>query len=1344
MTYSYIEKKRIRKFFGKLVDSTKVPHLLAPQLDSYLDLIEGRNGQPSILHKTLLSIFPIVNQQGDAEVTYLEHSLEEPLLSEEECLRQMTNYAYQLKIKLRFALYNKIGSNRKPIETRDQWIYLGDLPKMTPRATFIINGNEKVVVSQLHRSPGVLFVVEQVINSIFINKNIYTARIVPNRGAWLDIILDSKDLLFARIDKKKKFPISYLLLAMGYSIEKIISTFYKTLDIFITHKEHSQIECVLETKNLTKCSFNFDILDNENNVLIKSNSIISKKEIDLLLHKGIDHLVVPVSFFQGKYLAANILDEKGNILYKASQVLDENLITELALKNVTQFSIIQDHYSSNAYYIANTLALDPDIQTKEDALYAIYRIMRPGEQISNDSYKTAKSLFQKLFFDSEKYDLSPVGRMKINISLGKKSNSLILTNSDILEIIKRLIEIREGQVEIDDMDHLVNRRVRTVGEMIERQIQVGLYRIQKLAIEKISGNDYEKLAPQDIFNAKPLVGTIKEFFNQGMLSQFMDQDNPLSEITHKRRVSSLGPGGLSRDRASFEVRDVHTSHYGRLCTIETPEGPNIGLINALACYARINEFGFLESPYLKVSKCMITDEIVYLTAIEEEKFYISQANIDIKKKKITSPLVTCRYNGDVVHVLPERVDYIDVSSQQMLSVAASLIPFIEHNDANRALMGSNMQRQAVPTLLAEKPLVGTGMERIVAQDSGACISAKYDGQVISVESKGITVARDLAVVSQEESLIDYYPLIKFKRSNKNTCINQRPVVHVGDMVKQGDILADASSTDLGELALGHNVLIAFMSLYGYSFEDSICISERIVQKDYFTSIHIEEFTCVARDTKLGPEEITNDIPYIPQESLRPLDETGIIRIGARVSPGDILVGKITPKAEEKLTPEEKLLRAIFGEKSSDVKDSSLRVPSSMFGCVIDVQVLSRDPEVVAAYNKQYSQYDKNQVIHDYLKEILVGISYNNQKLTEDTLNTLSLHELVNLDVADEKIKKILHKFKTQIEQDQDVSKKIEAYKLQKATELSPGILTIVKVSIAVQCAIQSGDKLAGRHGNKGIVSRVLPVEDMPYMADGTPIDMVLTPLGIPSRMNIGQVFEAHMGLAAKKLGDIIDEALQRQASPQEIRSTILHVYNSVGSKKINLNDLTDDEVMLLAHNLRTGVPIATPPFDGASEQEIKQLMKLCGLDTSFKIQLFDGQTGLPFDQKVSVGYMYMLKLDHLVDNKMHARSTGSYSLVTQQPLSGKSQFGGQRFGEMEVWALQAYGAAYTLQEMLTIKSDDVVGRNRMYKNIIDGNLQMNANIPESFNVLKQELRSLGLRIEMLSEEESHEDIENNL
>ncbi|TNF66301.1 MAG: DNA-directed RNA polymerase subunit beta [Gammaproteobacteria bacterium] len=1360
MPYSYAEKTRIRKEFGKLPQILDVPYLLSIQVDSYKDFLQ-RDHKPDDrqdigLEAAFRSVFPVTSVSGYTELHYVNYRFGPVVFDENECRIRGLTYSAPLRVKLRLVIYDKEASADEKVvkDVREQEVYMGEIPLMTDNGTFVINGTERVVVSQLHRSPGVFFDHDRG-KTHSAGKILYSARIIPYRGSWLDFEFDPKDNVYARIDRRRKLPVTIVLKALGYSNQEIVAEFFDPIDFEV---KNNKIFMSIDPVTLKGMTAEFEIKDKDGKLIVAQGKRITAKTVKDMQKAKITSVEVPLSYVLGRPFYQDVADpQTGELIVSANEEVTDPALKKLFQANLFKFQTIYANDLNRGNYISETLKLDV-ANSQMDALVEIYRVMRPGEPPTAES---AQGLFDSLFFAEDRYDLSPVGRMKFNSRLGYKdeTGASVLTKEDIIAVIRELISIRDGLGEVDDIDNLGNRRVRGVGEMTENQFRIGLVRVERAVRERLSLVDRESAMPQDLVNAKPITAAIREFFGSGQLSQFMDQNNPLSEVTHKRRISALGPGGLSRDRAGFEVRDVHPTHYGRLCPIETPEGPNIGLINSLACYARTNAYGFLEAPYRKVVDGKATDEISYLSAMDEGKYVIAQASASLDKdNRLTDELIQCRFKGEAMFSTADQVQFMDVSTKQMVSAAAALIPFLEHDDANRALMGSNMQRQAVPTLKADKPLVGTGMERIVARDSGACIVAQRSGIVEDVDSGRIVIKVDEKESAGSDSWVDIYRLTKFRRSNHTTCINQRPLVKPGDYIVKGDILADGFSTDKGELALGQNLMVAFMPWNGFNFEDSILLSERVVEEDRYTSIHIEELTCIARDTKLGPEEITSDIPNVSESALTKLDEAGIVHIGAEIKPGDILVAKVTPKAETQLTPEEKLLRAIFGEKASDVKDSSLRMPTGMHGTVIDVQVFTRDGvekdsraesiEKEALERVRQDLNDEYRIIENVVRQrlgaLLVGkkaVSGPNklkkgQEIKADYLEETPLDQWFGIRVDEQSITDALLAAKKQMDEarqayDEKFNEKRK--KLIQGDDLSPGVLKIVKVYIAVKRHIQPGDKMAGRHGNKGVVSRILPIEDMPYLNDGTPVDIVLNPLGVPSRMNIGQVLETHMGLAAKGLGDKVNAMLEKQVKAKELRKLLEEVYNKFGDKKENLDELDDQEVIELAHNLKTGVPIATPVFDGAKEADIKSLLQFCDLPESGQMTLYDGRTGQPFERKVTVGYMYMLKLNHLVDDKMHARSTGSYSLVTQQPLGGKAQFGGQRFGEMEVWALEAYGAAYTLREMLTVKSDDVTGRTRMYKNIVDGNQYIDAGVPESFNVLMKEVRALGIDMELSSD-----------
>jgi DNA-directed RNA polymerase subunit beta len=1356
MAYSFTEKKRIRKNFGKQGSVLETPDLLAIQLESYRKFLQADKAEESRedkgLHAAFKTVFPISSYSGNAELQYVGYRLGEPPFDVKECQLRGLTYAAPLRVKVRLVVYDKEASGSpKPVkDIREQEVYLGELPLMTESGTFVVNGTEKVIVSQLHRSPGVFFDHDRG-KSHSSGKLLFNARIIPYRGSWLDFEFDAKDYVYARIDRRRKLPVTVLLRALEMGDGEILDIFFDQ-NTFLLSRDEVALELVPARLKGETAAFEIRIGDQ---VVVEEGRRITARHVRQLEDAGVRKLAVPRDYIYGKILAHDVVDTNtGEIIAKANEVITAVSAEKMIEAGIDKVRTLYVNDLDRGPYVSDTLRVDPT-KNRLEALVEIYRMMRPGEPPTRDA---AENLFQNLFFNPERYDLSPVGRMKFNRRVGRKEivGSNVLSKDDILDVLKVLIAIRNGDGNVDDIDHLGNRRVRSVGEMAENAFRVGLVRVERAVKERLNIAESEPLMPQDMINAKPVAAAVKEFFGSSQLSQFMDQNNPLSEVTHKRRVSALGPGGLTRERAGFEVRDVHPTHYGRVCPIETPEGPNIGLINSLSVYARTNEYGFLETPYRRVVDGKVTDKIDFLSAIEEGEFAIAQANARTDGRgALSDELVSCRFQNEFTLMPRERINYMDVSPKQIVSVAASLIPFLEHDDANRALMGSNMQRQAVPTLRTEAPLVGTGMERPVAIDSGVTVVARRGGTVDSVDASRIVVRVDDAETSANEPGVDIYNLTKYTRSNQNTCINQRPLVSAGDRIARGDVLADGPSTDLGELALGQNMLVAFMPWNGYNFEDSILISERVVQEDRFTTIHIEELSCVARDTKLGSEEITADIPNVGEQALNKLDEAGIAFIGAEVRAGDILVGKVTPKGETQLTPEEKLLRAIFGEKASDVKDTSLRVPPGMDGTVIDVRVFTRDGvekdsralsiERAEIERVKKDLGDQQRILEDdvfqRVRATLLGKAAaggprklkSGTKLTAEYLDGLQRDEWFEIRLDDEDANAQLEHAATRVrEQRKMFEARLEdkRRKITQGDDLSPGMLKMVKVYLAVKRRVQPGDKMAGRHGNKGVISTIVPVEDMPYLEDGTPVDVVLNPLGVPSRMNVGQVLETHLGWAAKGLGLKIGRMLEAQQAVADLRGFVKRIYNDTGGQPEAIDGLSDAELVALSKNLSRGVPIATPVFDGAAEAEIKRLLELADLPLSGQTQLTDGRTGERFERPVTVGYMYMLKLNHLVDDKMHARSTGPYSLVTQQPLGGKAQFGGQRFGEMEVWALEAYGAAYTLQEMLTVKSDDVNGRTKMYKNIVDGHHQMDAGMPESFNVLVKEIRSLAINVEL--------------
>ena len=1354
MAYSFTEKKRIRKSFAKRASVLPVPYLLATQIDSYAQFLQA-NVNPDKratqgLQAAFRSIYPISSHSGNARLDFVSYQLGIPPFDVKECQQRGLTFAAPLRAKVRLTIMDKEAAKPTIKEVKEQEVYMGEIPLMTTTGSFVINGTERVIVSQLHRSPGVFFEHDRG-KTHSSGKLLFSARIIPYRGSWLDFEFDPKDYLYFRVDRRRKMPATILLKAIGYTSEQILAGFFM-MDTFHLSKKGIQFE--LKPDRLRGEMARFDIVTKQGKLIVQKDKRITVKHVREMEQAALSKVTVTEDFLLGRALGHSLVNkETGEIVAHANDEVTEDLLKKIIEAGVDTIDTIYTNDLDQGPYISQTLRAD-ETADQLSAQVAIYRMMRPGEPPTEDAVRT---LFNGLFYSEERYDLSAVGRMKFNRRVGREelTGAGTLSNEDIISVIQILIDLRNGRGEIDDIDHLGNRRVRSVGELAENQFRAGLVRVERAVKERLSQAESENLMPHDLINAKPVSAAVREFFGSSQLSQFMDQTNPLSEITHKRRVSALGPGGLTRERAGFEVRDVHPTHYGRVCPIETPEGPNIGLINSLALFARTNEYGFLETPYRKVAGGRVTDDIEYLSAIEEGKYVIAQANAAIDKKgKLLDELVSCRSQNEFMLATADRVEYMDVAPSQIVSVAASLIPFLEHDDANRALMGSNMQRQAVPCLRAEKPLVGTGIERTVAVDSGTAVQALRGGVVDYVDASRIVIRVNDEETSAGEVGVDIYNLVKYIRSNQNTNINQRPIVKVGDQVARGDVVGDGASTDSGELALGQNLLVAFMPWNGYNFEDSILISERVVAEDRFTSIHIEELSVVARDTKLGPEEITRDISNLSEGMLARLDESGIVAIGAEVEAGDVLVGKVTPKGETQLTPEEKLLRAIFGEKASDVKDTSLRVPSGMSGTVIDVQVftregIERDKRAAQIIDDELLRFKKDladqlRIVEDdafgRIERLLTGKTANGgpkklakgTKITKAYLQEIDRYHWFDVRLSNEEAAQQLERLQAGLEQTRksfDAVFEEKKRKLTSGDELPPGVQKMVKVYLAVKRRLQPGDKMAGRHGNKGVISKITPIEDMPHMADGTPVDVVLNPLGVPSRMNVGQILETHLGWAAKGLGKRIGDLLKAQAKVADIRKALMVIYNSSG-KPEDLTTLSDAEIIDLATNLRAGVPFATPVFDGATEEEIKTMLELAGLPTSGQVTLFDGRTGENFDRQVTVGYMHVLKLHHLVDDKMHARSTGPYSLVTQQPLGGKAQFGGQRFGEMEVWALEAYGAAYTLQEMLTVKSDDVGGRTKVYENIVKGEHKIDAGMPESFNVLVKEIRSLAIDIDL--------------
>jgi DNA-directed RNA polymerase subunit beta len=1364
MTHSFTGRKRIRKSFGHIPEVTMMPNLIEVQRTSYENFLQMnlRPAQRQLLglQEVFRSVFPIKDFAERAALDFVQYELEEPKYDVEECHQRGMTYAAPLRVTLRLIVWDvddDTGS-RSVRDIKEQDVYMGDLPLMTDNGTFVINGTERVIVSQMHRSPGVFYDHDKG-KTHSSGKFLFSARIIPYRGSWLDFEFDAKDLIHVRIDRRRKLPTTTLLLALGLSQEEILGYFYHALLFTRCGQGWKQ---PFRPERLRGQKLTADLINAETgDVLAEAGTKLTPKLIKRLSEQGLEQLYVSAEELVGRYVAQDLIDEQTGLVHaEAGDELTPELLARLIEARVQDLPVLDIDHVTVGPYMRNTLAAER-CHNREDALLDIYRVLRPGEPPNLD---TAENLFHGLFFDSERYDLSPVGRVKMNarLNLDTDDSVRVLRSEDILAVLKHLIEIKDGRGEIDDIDHLGNRRVRSVGELMENQFRVGLLRMERAVRERMSSVEIDAAMPHDLINAKPVAAAVREFFGSSQLSQFMDQTNPLSEITHKRRLSALGPGGLTRERAGFEVRDVHPTHYGRICPIETPEGPNIGLINSLATYARINKYGFIESPYRRIVDGQVSDEVVYLSAMEEGRYTIAQANAELSEdRRFVLDLVSCRQNGDFVLARPETIEFIDVSPKQLVSVAAALIPFLENDDANRALMGSNMQRQAVPLIQSEAPLVGTGMEAVVARDSGAAVVARRGGVVDQVDASRIVI-RVTDQTERADSVVDIYNLRKFQRSNQNTCINQRPVVKVGDRVVAGDIVADGPSTNLGELALGRNVLVAFMPWNGYNFEDSILISERIVRDDVFTSIHIEEFEVMARDTKLGPESITRDIPNVGEESLRNLDEAGIVYIGAEVQAGDILVGKVTPKGETPMTPEEKLLRAIFGEKAADVRDTSLKVPPGVSGTVVEVRVFSRrgiekDERSMAIERAEIERLAKDRDderailernVYGRLRELLEGQlptsaprTLAREPLTAEALGELARRQWWEIGVDDAQRMVEIEQLKRQLEDglkrlQERFDNKVE--KLQRGDELPPGVLKMVKVFVAVKRKLQPGDKMAGRHGNKGVISKIAPIEDMPHLEDGTQVDIVLNPLGVPSRMNVGQILETHLGWACSNLGSEIGRLVDRLGKDQELGKLRARLRDLYGADE-HLEALSPDQLLELAGNLRPGIPVATPVFDGAHEGDIVRLLEEAGCDVSGQVTLVDGRTGDTFDRKVTVGYIYMLKLGHLVDDKIHARSVGPYSLVTQQPLGGKAQFGGQRFGEMECWALQAYGAAYTLQEMLTVKSDDVSGRTKIYEAIVRGEDTFEAGIPESFNVLVKELQALGLNVELQQEQEAGDD-----
>jgi DNA-directed RNA polymerase subunit beta len=1367
MTHSFTGRKRIRKSFGRIPEVTVMPNLIEVQRSSYESFLqmlvrpEQRVESVMGLQEVFTSVFPIRDFAERAALDFVKYELEEPKYDVEECHQRGMTYAAPLRVTLRLIVWDvddDTGS-KSVRDIKEQDVYMGDLPLMTDNGTFVINGTERVIVSQMHRSPGVFYDHDKG-KTHSSGKFLFSARIIPYRGSWLDFEFDAKDILHVRIDRRRKLPATTLLLALGLTQEEILGFFY---DQVVFGRSGHGWRQTFRPERLRGQKLTSDLVDaRSGDVLAEAGTKLTPRLLRKLEEQGLEELYVSSEELVGRFVAVDLVDEKTGLVHaEAGEELTPELLARLVEAETQELPVLDIDHVTIGPYVRNTLAVEK-CSNREEALLDIYRVLRPGEPPNLD---TAENLFHGLFFDSERYDLSPVGRVKMNSRLNLEGDDSVrvLRREDILAVLKHLIEIKDGRGDVDDIDHLGNRRVRSVGELMENQFRVGLLRMERAVRERMSSVEIDAAMPHDLINAKPVAAAVREFFGSSQLSQFMDQTNPLSEITHKRRLSALGPGGLTRERAGFEVRDVHPTHYGRICPIETPEGPNIGLINSLATYARINKYGFIESPYRRVVDGRVSDEVVYLSAMEEGRYTISQANAELTEdKRFAQDLVSCRQAGEFVMVKPDTIDFIDVSPKQLVSVAAALIPFLENDDANRALMGSNMQRQAVPLLKSEAPLVGTGMDAVVARDSGAAVVAKRGGVVDQVDASRI-VLRVSGDTDRADSVVDIYNLRKFQRSNQNTCINQRPVVKIGDEVKAGDIIADGPSTNLGELALGRNVLVAFMPWNGYNFEDSILISERIVRDDVFSSIHIEEFEVMARDTKLGPEAITRDIPNVGEESLRNLDEAGIVYIGAEVHAGDILVGKVTPKGETPMTPEEKLLRAIFGEKAADVRDTSLKVPPGVTGTVVEVRVFQRrgigkDERAMAIERSEIERLAKDRDdertilernIYGRLRELVEDQKATNgpkgvakgKPVTADMLKELAKRQWWEIGVDDAQRMVEIEQLKRQLDDglkllQERFDNKVE--KLQRGDELPPGVLKMAKVFVAVKRKLQPGDKMAGRHGNKGVISKIAPIEDMPHLEDGTQVDIVLNPLGVPSRMNVGQILETHLGWACSNLGREVGRLLrdyQQNGDLKPIRANLEEVYDD-GNGGAGLDDFDDEAVTELANNLTGGVPIATPVFDGAHEEDIVGHLAKAGCDVSGQVTLYDGRTGEAFDRKVTVGYIYMLKLGHLVDDKIHARSVGPYSLVTQQPLGGKAQFGGQRFGEMECWALQAYGAAYTLQEMLTVKSDDVSGRTKIYEAIVRGEDTFEAGIPESFNVLVKELQALSLNVELQQDKEA--------
>jgi len=1366
MAQTFTGRKRVRKTFGQIREVAEMPNLIEVQKRSYEDFLmvkEPKGGRPNEgLQAVFSSVFPIRDFSERSQLEFVRYEFDNPKYDVEECQQRDLTFAAPLRATLRLITFdvNEETGARSVKDIKEQDVFMGEIPFMTGNGTFIINGTERVIVSQMHRSPGVFFDHDRG-KTHASGKLLFAARIIPYRGSWLDFEFDPKDIVFARIDRRRKLPVTTLLYALGMDDEDILDHFYDRIPL---RADVQGWRMPFDPQRMRGLKLAHDVVNADSGeVEVEAGRKITPRQAKKLAEGGLKDMLVHDDALSGRYAAEDIVNmATGEIYAEAGAELTPDVIAKIRAGAVSEIPILDIDHVHTGPFIRNTMVADKN-SVREEALLDIYRVMRPGEP---PTVEAAEKMFAGLFFDEERYDLSAVGRVKMNmrLDLDAEDTVRILRKEDILAVIKTLVDLRDGRGEIDDIDHLGNRRVRSVGELMENQYRVGLVRMERAIKERMSSVDLDTVMPQDLINAKPVAAAVREFFSSSQLSQFMDQTNPLSEITHKRRLSALGPGGLTRERAGFEVRDVHPTHYGRICPIETPEGPNIGLINSLATFARVNKYGFIESPYRRVKDSKVTEEVVYLSAMEEGRYHIAQANAELTDEgTFAEDLIICRHAGDVQLVPPHMVNLIDVSPKQVVSVAAALIPFLENDDANRALMGSNMQRQAVPLLRAEAPLVGTGMESVVARDSGAAIAARRPGVVDQVDATRIVV-RATEEMDPSKPGVDIYNLRKFKRSNQNSAINQRPLVRAGDRVEAGDIIADGQSTDLGELAIGKNVLVAFMPWMGYNFEDSILISERIVKDDVFTSVHIEEFEIMARDTKLGPEEITRDIPNVSEEALRNLDEAGIVYIGAEVKPGDILVGKITPKGESPMTPEEKLLRAIFGEKAADVRDTSLKLPPGVAGTVVEVRVFNRhgvekDERAMAIEREELERLAKDRDdemaildrnIYGRLKDLLDGKEVakgpkglrKGSTVTPEALGDLPRNQWWEVALVDEEAMRSVEALRKQYE---DARKLLEQRfvdkidKLKRGDELMPGVMKMVKVFVAVKRKLQPGDKMAGRHGNKGVISQIVPEEDMPFLEDGSPVDVVLNPLGVPSRMNVGQILETHLGWAARGLGRMIDRALESFHAENDLSDLKARLREIYGEDE-TIESLSDAELVELGQNLRKGVPVATPVFDGTNEDQLVAMLRQAGLDSSGQVTLFDGRTGEAFDRKVTVGYKYLLKLHHLVDDKIHARSIGPYSLVTQQPLGGKAQFGGQRFGEMEVWALEAYGAAYTLQEMLTVKSDDVAGRTKVYEAIVRGDDSFEAGIPESFNVLVKEIRALGLNVELQQSDVSDEGV----